>query len=110
VLGRYVDYIAARIAGLGGDPNAIPPSPNGAPAQATPEIVCYTGKAVEIIYDCFGRLEGFVLRDCDGLHKFKTCEREIGEIAIRACQHGMLLSVCVDGNKEQRIRKLILKC
>lgn len=110
VIGRYIDYISARITGLGGDPNAIPPSPDGAPAQVAPEITCYTGKVIEIIYGCFGRLEGFVLRDCEGLHKFNTCESEIGEIAIRACQHGMLLSVCIEQGKEKRIRKLVLKC
>ena len=31
VLGRYIDYIAARVDGLGGDSTSILPSPNGAP-------------------------------------------------------------------------------
>jgi hypothetical protein len=31
VLNRYIDYISARVDGLGGDSKSIPPSPNGAP-------------------------------------------------------------------------------
>ncbi len=35
VLTRYVDQIARKIAGLGGQPNRIPPSPYGAPTHGT---------------------------------------------------------------------------
>jgi hypothetical protein len=109
VLQRYVEYISARVAGLGGDPNSIPPSPDGAPVQVAPGLVTYTGKVIEVIYNCFGHLEGFVLEDCDDVHTFKTRECEIGEIALRACQHGMLLSVFVEEGKT-KIRKLVLRC
>ena len=109
VLQRYVEYISARVAGLGGDPNSIPPSPDGAPVQVAPGLVTYTGKVIEVIYNCFGHLEGFVLEDCDDVHIFKTRECEIGEIALRACQHGMLLSVFVEEGKT-KIRKLVLRC
>ena len=37
VLQRYVDLVAARVAGLGGDPGAIAPSPDGAPQPAPRE-------------------------------------------------------------------------
>ena len=33
VLDRYISYLSARVAGLGGDPTAIPPSLAGAPPQ-----------------------------------------------------------------------------
>lgn len=110
VLQRYIEYVSARITGLGGDPNLIPPSPDGAPVQVGPEVLTYTGKVIEVIYDCFGHLEGFVLRDCENLHTFKTRQREIGEIALRAGQNGILLSVYVKQGKEPTIRKLVLKC
>ncbi len=76
------------------------------------DLVVFTGKVIEIIYDCFGHLEAFVLDDCGDLHTFKTREPEIGEIALRACREQLLLSVHVEGRHqhEHRIRKLVIKC
>jgi hypothetical protein len=37
VLQRYVDLVSARVAGLGGDPGAITPSPDGAPPLTHPK-------------------------------------------------------------------------
>lgn len=113
VLQRYVSLIAARVAGLGGDPDAIPPSLNGAPPKL--EEPCdhlreYAGKVREVIYDCFGDLEGFVLSDCCGSHVFKTREREIGKIAVQACKERLLLSVYVERGHEREIRKLVIRC
>ncbi len=109
VLTRYIEYVSARIIGLGGDPNAIPPSPTGAPITVGgKDEVVFTGKVIEIIYDCSGRLEAFVLNDCGNLHTFKTREPEIGEIALRACKEHLLLSVYVEGG--HRIRKLVIRC
>ena len=68
VLIRYITYIEGRVRGLGGDPDKIPPSPNGAPPKHEPprdHLIEHTGKVSEIIYDCFGGFEGFVLCDCD---------------------------------------------
>lgn len=113
VLQRYIEYLSARISGLGGDPNAIPPSPNGAPVTGGgPDVIVFTGKVIEIIYDCFGRLEAFVLNDCGDWHTFKTREPEIGEIALRACKEQLLLSVYVEGGHQpqHRIRKLVIRC
>jgi hypothetical protein len=41
---RYVDEIAGRVRGLGGDPNAVKPSPNG----GEPPEVCHPSKSAEI--------------------------------------------------------------
>lgn len=81
VLKRYIEYVSARIAGLGGNPNAIPPSPNGAPGPTgVKDVVVHTGKVVEIIYDCFGRFEALVLNECGVLHTFQSRECEIEKI------------------------------
>jgi hypothetical protein len=112
VLQRYIDYLSARVTGLGGDPGAIPPSPTGAPVTGGErDVMVLTGKVIEIIYDCFGRLEAFVLNDCGELHTFKTREPEIGRIALRACRDHLLLSVYVDGrhHHEHRIRQLVIR-
>ena len=89
VLIRYIGYIEGRVRGLGGDPDKIPPSPNGAPHKPEPpcdHLIERTGKVTEVIYDCFGDFEGFVLCDCDEPHKFHTREPAIETIALRACR------------------------
>jgi len=66
VLQRYILYVSARVSELGGNPDAIPPSPLGyweAPATGDESSgKLYTGKIIEVIFDCRGRMEGFVLR------------------------------------------------
>ena len=53
VLERYISYLGARVAGLGGRPDEIPPSPDGAPLQpgTGPATTSYTGRVEEVIYD-----------------------------------------------------------
>ena len=112
VLERYISYIAARVDGLGGDSKSILPSPNGVPVKdrAKPIEHEYTGKVSEVVFDCFGNFEGFVLNDCTHTHVFKTRERGIEEIVLRACKDHCLLSVYVRGQLEHRIYKVIIKC
>jgi hypothetical protein len=112
VLQRYVSYIAARVDGLGGDSTSILPSPNGVPVKDLVKATEheYTGKVCEIAFDCFGDFEGFVLSDCCSTHVFKTRERGIGEIALRACKERLILSVHVEGGHDYRIRKLVIRC
>ena len=111
VLQRYIDYVSARIAGLGGDPGTIPPSPDGAPStDGERDLVAFTGRVVEIVYDCFGCLEAIVLYGCDEVRSFETHEREIGEIALRACREHLLLSVFVlRGHHRRRICKVAIR-
>jgi hypothetical protein len=112
VLQRYVGYIADRVAGLGGDPDAIPPSPNGAPIKVLnpcEDVVEYNGKVVEVIFDCFGDLEGFVLGECCTLHSFKTREREIGEIVLRACKDRLPLSIFAPRSDRSKIQRLVIR-
>lgn len=98
--------------GLGGDSASIQPSPAGVP----PTVVVqggervYTGKVCEVLYDCYGDFEGFVLCDCDGDHRFKTRERGIAEIALRACKERLQLSVTVGGRDGERIIRLAIRC
>jgi hypothetical protein len=112
VLKRYIEYIADRITGLGGDPNAIPPSPDGAPAKLSnlcDDLVEIRGKVTEVIFDCFGDLEGFVLDDCCHLHAVKTREREIGELAVKVCTERLAISVFVERNNLSKIHRLVIR-
>jgi hypothetical protein len=112
VLQRYISYISDRVAGLGGDPNAIPPSLSGAPITAIgeKETKSYTGKVCEVIYDCFGDFEGFVLESCCERHSFKSCERGIGELVLRACRERMVVTVLVGAPPRNRIREIMIRC
>jgi hypothetical protein len=110
VLERYIQYIAGRVDGLGGDSAGIAPSPTGVPYKngtgATKHE--YTGRVCEVLFDCFGDFEGFLLIDCRGTHGFKTRERGIRDVVLRACKDWLLVTVQVDGG--HRIRQLIVRC
>src|SRR5215471_14431656 len=113
VLKRYIGFIADRVKGLGGDPDAIPPSPDGAPVRVPKpceDVVEYTGRVEEIIFDCYGDLEGFVLADCCSVHSFKTREKEIGEILLRACKDRLTVSVFIPRTGPPRIQKIVVRC
>jgi hypothetical protein len=112
VLQRYVDYVAARVDGLGGNSQDIVPSPEGVPAKDLTRAGerVYSGKVCEVSFDCFGDFEGFVLSDCAGAHNFRTRQRGIGELVLRACKEELPLSVYVENAKEHRILKLIVRC
>lgn len=112
VLERYIAYLSARVDGLGGNAQSIPPSLSGIP-PALPgrggqrEL---TGKVCEVLFDCFGDFEGFVLCDCEGRHHFRTRQAGIGEIVLRACKERLLLAVVVERGQQNRICKLVIRC
>ena len=112
VLQRYISYISDRVAGLGVDPNTIPPSLSGAPITVIgeKETRSYTGKVCEVIYDCFGDFEGFVLESCCERHSFKVCEKGIGEVVLRACRERMAVTVFVGAPPQNKIRKTVIRC
>ena len=112
VLERYLSYIAARVDGLGGDSTSIQPSPNGVPVTGVghgkePE---FSGRVCEILFDCFGEFEGFVLSDCCRSRAFKAREPAIRELVLRACRDRLTLSVFTDCGKEGRIGRLVVRC
>jgi hypothetical protein len=112
VLERYISYIAGRVDGLGGDSAGIPASPNGFPGKdrgEAPERE-YTGKVCEVLFDCFGDFCGFVLNDCGRTHTFRTCERGIAEVVLRACKERLLLSVWVEAGDQRHIVRLAIRC
>lgn len=113
VLQRYVGYVAGRVNAFGGNAGAILPSPNGVPPpKGIPhrgEFDEFTGKVCEVIFDCFGDFEGFVLETCSSIHCFASRERAIGELVLRACRERLVISVVTERAHEHRIRKLIVR-
>ncbi|MGF6600669.1 hypothetical protein P3T23_005408 [Paraburkholderia sp. GAS448] len=112
VLQRYIDYIGARVDGLGGNSAAILPSPTGVPVKPPREgrEHEFTGKVCEVLFDCFGDFEGFVLSDCCHTHAFKARERGIGEVVMRACKERLLVTVRFEAGREDAVCSLAIRC
>jgi hypothetical protein len=115
VLQRYISYVAARVDGLGGNSSEIKPSLQGVPVVGIyKEKREQTGKVCEVMYDCFGDFEGFILSSCSDScsekHLFRSREKAIGEIVLRACKERLLVSVLVEGKEPEKICKIVIRC
>jgi hypothetical protein len=97
VMQRYIDVVAGRVQGFGGNPGQILPSPvgwvPGLPQPSKPSKPCdedkgceeYTGKIDGLIYDHFGDFEGFVMETESGVfHRICSRERAVRELALQA--------------------------
>ncbi len=120
VLLRYIEQIAGRVDGLGGNANAIPPSLGGyLPGRHHPghlpgrrpcdeDLTEFTGKVREVVFDCAGEFAGFVLDDCCEHRAYESREAQIGDLVLRALQERLTLMVVTAG-KEHRIVRLVAK-
>jgi hypothetical protein len=100
VLKRYIAYVGARVDGLGGDSTAIPPTLEGIPPKGVPgkDGRVHTGKVCEVLYDCFGDFDGFVLEACcNERHVFRSRQAGIGNVVLLACERRLTVSVWLDG-------------
>lgn len=100
VLQRYVGYLAGRVRGLGGDPDQIPASLEGAPVKGRKpkpyrEAERFVGTVIEIRYDCFGAFSGFVLSDCCDERAFSTRDPGLAKIILKAFCHGLTVAIIV---------------
>ena len=108
---RYIAQLGDQIKGLGVDPDSVPASADdpGIPGRGVGERDCLTGKVVEVIFDCFGDFEGFVLEACDcKRHRFNTREKGIRDLVLRAVKEGLLISVCVSKECHGKIHEIIV--
>ncbi len=105
VLQRYIAYVAGRVDGLGGDSTSIQPSPTGVPIGGADgkHPRDRSGKVCEVLFDCFGDFEGFVLCACADTYIYRSRERGIGEIVLRACRDRLAVTVVEVGGKIMRI-------
>ena len=99
VLERYIRYCSARLEGIGGDPADVPPSLTWTPplpgqgGNGRPHERERCGKVAEVLFDCHGEFEGFVLDDCCGRYLVECRERGVGDLVLRACREN--LTMCV---------------
>ena len=111
VLLRYIELIAGRLRGIGGDPEGIPPSlggyrpgtewPDGEPDERR---AAFTGKVVSLVYDRFGDFCGFVLDTEDGDRRFAAREPETKRVVNRAWAERILTTVFVERHAPHRPR------
>ena len=116
VLVRYIEQISMRVEGLGGNAAAIPPSLGGyrpplhlIDRPCEEDIDTFIGKVSDVVYDCFGDFQGFTLDDCCERHVFKSRQKEIGEVVLRALKDRLVVSVLVTKGKDPRIVRLLIK-
>ncbi|MCC2647274.1 MAG: hypothetical protein K0R16_77 [Nitrososphaeraceae archaeon] len=113
---RYLGEITDRVKGLGGNPDDIFPSPTGEGRPIPPDTTdrnVLTGRVIQILYDCFGSFEGFVLRTCEGEHIFRACGKGIEEVIYKACRYELVLTVWfkfTPDKKRQQIKRLAIVC
>jgi hypothetical protein len=109
VLKRYIEYLSGRLVAIGGDPGSVPPSINWHPpiegegGGKHGREVC--GKVAEVLYDCHGEFEGFVIDECCEPHLIKSRDRGLGELVLVACRENLTLCVrlCRDGDKVEGV-------
>lgn len=121
VLERYLTYVTGRVQGLGGNPNLIPPSLQGAPGGPVPPPHPHphplpageaerTGKVAALIFDRFGDFEGFLLRTESGQeHAFKGHEREVEELIRCAWRERFVISVVFHDHDPHRPVSILLR-
>ena len=111
VLIRYLGLISARVKGLGGDPDRIPPSLQG--YFQSGRIVCkdeeFTGKVCEVIFDCHGDFVGFVLACCSSERRFHCREPAIFDVVFRAYKDRLLICVTAEPGADGKIKEFIFR-
>ncbi|HVM50385.1 MAG TPA: hypothetical protein VMU04_20330, partial [Candidatus Acidoferrum sp.] len=87
VLARYIEQVAGRVDGLGGNAGAISPSLGGyrpGPRPCQESLEEFTGKVCEVVFNCFGEFVGFTIDDCCRRRTFENCRRDIAALVLRA--------------------------
>jgi hypothetical protein len=111
VFQRYLGELGDRLRALGVNPDDVAPSPTGSgKGEPRPEPGAITGKIRDLVYDCFGDFEGFVVESCDGRAFFKACERPLEEVVRRACRERSKVTVRTDPKDRSKPLKFIVHC
>jgi len=117
VFGRYLEFVRGRVAGFGGDPSAITPSPTGEglpgrphhePAKEGEEDVSFIGKITGLIFDRYGDFAGFRLGTEDGERSFRAHEHELERLAQRAWKERILIAVVTERHELRRPTSIVL--
>jgi hypothetical protein len=116
VFQRYLEQIAGRVLGFGGDPNQVPPSATGdvhlpfpAPGRPSPEAwLAFTGKVKGLIFDRFGDFEGFLLDTEDGERHFLGRELDVERVVERAWRERLRLTVWAERHASHQPTRMVV--
>ena len=117
VLQRYIEYVAARVDGAGGNAAGVAPSLHGVPSHGPgrhphpgegrpghhrEDERERTGKISGLVFDQFGDFDGFVLetRECEV--RFFSRERDMRDLAERAWRERLRITVWYDDDEPHR--------
>lgn len=121
VIERYIGLLSARVDGLGGDANEIPPSFLGnlpgklgkgeheRDREHREKWEERTGKIGGLIFDHFGDFEGFILNTQEGEHRFFSRETEIRKLAERVWFERLRITVRAERDEPHRPLKIIVR-
>jgi hypothetical protein len=118
VLLRYIDQIAGRVRGFGGDPDTIAPSPIGTVGHPHPggghggereQQIWLTGKIAALIFDRFGDFEGFLLDTEDGERKVFSREPDMKRLAERAWAERLRITVVVEEERPRHALRILVR-
>jgi len=110
VFERYVGVVADRVRALGGDPDAIKPSPSGGgePNPSPEHRVSFVGKVSEVTYDRYGDFAGFALDTEDGERHFRSQRHEVEQLVVRVWTEQIRIRVTVEEDNRHRPEKITL--
>ena len=105
VFERYLQQVAGRVKGFGGDPTTILPSGTGTlPGTGLSTGPCdgnrlprIAGKVAGLVYDHFGDFEGFLLEEgCDQVRRFRSGEARLAQVLHKAWRDRATVIVVTD--------------
>jgi hypothetical protein len=118
VMRRYIAQLAGRVAGFGGNPDDIPPSPTGNVPHPKPseggeegrEFHETTGKVSGLVFDHFGDFEGFVIESQLGeFRRFHSREEKVLEIVRDALEDRSWVTVVREPKRHDEVRTITLR-
>jgi hypothetical protein len=120
---RYVEMMAEKVRALGGDPYAVPPTPDGTwpglyhtddrddcdddGRLVAAERGVQVGKIASLLYDHFGDFDGFVLETVEGrLRRYLSHEEKIEHLAREAWIDRYVVTVLAEAGDPAEVREL----
>ncbi len=116
VFNRYLGQVAGRVAGFGGDPTKIIPSPTGGVIEhpigepGGEHMDEHTGKITGLRYDKFGDFRGFDLEDFRGeFFRFESRETPVERLVEQAWRERLSVTVVTLPKMPHRLLTIVLR-
>lgn len=106
IFDRYLQALKSRLVSIGG---VVRPGGGQDDGHHKPPRDAIVGKVTEIMYDCFGDFEGFVLDACGSLHAFHAREHRIWRLVEAAADHRLVVVVEAATDDPDQIRRIALR-